>query len=313
MENLHLWKKHDSAVGLTAELTCTMTTVAEESAIRQKNMEWTICYHGKANGGIMKGRAEFLRLMFEDSGTPYQNSSDDLYGPNGMMDCFRGSVDAIAASVTDDRFPFPVMFPPAIWHRPKDGEEVLVNQVGACLIYLGDELGYAPGSTAEKARANSIMLNALDYIAEGRQSFHPVKNHMSYLDQKVEGDTASKEFSKTRMPTFLHHFNKVVLKNASPKSPIAGGENVTFADFCLFHVLHATVEQFNTEFYDKAWDHVDVPQLKEYYEWMKSRPKLQEYFSSDRCARKCCSFADSKSQLKICCRLTTFLSSCIFN
>jgi glutathione S-transferase len=262
-----------------------MTVVADESTIGKK-MEWTICYHGKANGGIIKGRAEFLRLLFEDSETPYQNCNDDLYGPNGMMDCFRGSVDAISASVTDEKFPFPVMFPPAIWHRRKDGEEVLINQVGACLIYLGDELGYAPVSTSEKARANSIMLNALDYISEGRQSFHPVKNHVSYHDQKVEADEASKEFSKKRMPTFLHHFNKVVLKNGSPKSPIAGGKNVTYADFCLFHVLHATVEQFNTDFYDKAWDRVDAPQLKEYYEWMSSRPKLQEYFLSDRCARK---------------------------
>jgi hypothetical protein len=86
--HLHLWKKHDSAVGLTAELTYTLTTVAEESASSQKNMEWTICYHGKADGGIIKGRAEFLRLMLEDSGTPYQNSSDDLYGPNGMRTAF---------------------------------------------------------------------------------------------------------------------------------------------------------------------------------------------------------------------------------
>jgi hypothetical protein len=29
--------------------------------------------------------------------------------------------------------PFPTFFPPAIWHRPADGEEVHINQVGASI------------------------------------------------------------------------------------------------------------------------------------------------------------------------------------
>jgi hypothetical protein len=31
--------------------------------------------------------------------------------------------------------PFPTFFPPAIWHRPAHGEEVRINQVGACITY----------------------------------------------------------------------------------------------------------------------------------------------------------------------------------
>lgn len=251
-------------------------------------VEWTLYYHVQHDGSKCKGRAEFLRLLFEDSSTPYKDCADDMYGPTGMMDCFRGSIAAIDASASDDRFPFPVLFPPAIWHRPKDGEAVLINQVGACMIYLGNKLGYAPLSETEKARANCIMLNALDYISEGRQSFHPVKNHMSYKDQKEQGDEVSKEFSCGRMLTFLHHFNKIVLKNMNPRNPVAGGESVTYADFCLFHVLDATKVQFNSEFYGNAWDNANVPSLKEYYEWIKSRPKLQAYLLSDRCIRKYC-------------------------
>jgi hypothetical protein len=37
---------------------------------------------------------------------------------------------------------------------------------------------------------------------------------------------------------------------------------VTYADFCLFHVLDATVNQFNTDFYEMAWDKADIPSLK---------------------------------------------------
>jgi glutathione S-transferase len=244
--------------------------------------EWTVLYHQPCK---FKGRGEFLRLMLEDKGVAYVNSADNLYGPKGMMDGFRGSFEAIQANV--DSVSFPVLFPPAIWHRPKDGEEVLINQTGACMIYQGDILGYAPATTAERARANAVLLNAMDYIAEGRMSFHPVKNSMSYHDQKEEGDRVSKEFAETRMKNFLYHFNKVVASHGGGgRTPVAGGTSLTYADFALFHCLDATVSQFNTEFYGMAWDNFDGKPLKEYYQWMKERPNLQAYFQSDRCARK---------------------------
>ena len=218
--------------------------------------------------------------MLEDAKVSYVNSGDNLYGPEGWMDMFRGS--AIESTANTSNAPFPALYPPAIWHQPRDQEPVFINQVGACMIYLGDQLGYSPETPAEKARANSILLNALDYISEGRSSFHPVKNSMSYNDQKEEGDKVSKQFSKDRMKKYLHHFNNVI-KRRGPSKPVAGGEKVTYADLALFHVLDATVSQFNKEFYDMAWDQTDVPDLKAYYEWMKSRPNIREYQSSDRC------------------------------
>ena len=225
--------------------------------------------------------------MLEDAGVSYVNSGDNLYGPTGYFDMFRGSVDAISSNQQQQEQAFPVLYPPAIWHRPPNGEEeeeVLINQVGACMIYLGEKLGYAPLSSAERARADCILMNAMDYIAEGRRTFHPVEDKKSYKDQKEEGDRVSKEFTKDRMKKFLHHFNKVVLKHGSQK-PVAGGEtnNLTYADFALWHVLDATVHQFNTEFYEMAWDKTNVPALKEYYAWIKARPNLKAYFESERC------------------------------
>lgn len=246
--------------------------------------EFTILYHFPKK---MKGRGEFLRLMLEDAGvTNYGNTDENLYGPDGMMDAFRGSIEGIDADTTD----FPLLFPPAILHRPSGGSEplVLVNQVGACMIYLGDVLGYAPKTNAEKARANCIMLNCLDYLADGRVSFHPVKNTASYHDQEEEGNRVSKEFTKDRMLKYLHHFNKVIKKTGGPEKPIAGGEAVTYADFVLFHVLDATKSQFNSEFYEHAWDKTveKLPLLKEYHEWIANRPNLKTYFESERCTRK---------------------------
>lgn len=245
--------------------------------------EWTIIYHGHA---ATKGRGEFLRLMLEDKGVPYANSSDDLYGPTGWFDAFRGSPDNIDSDINESKVPYPVLYPPAILHRPADGSPpVLINQVGACMMYLGEALGYYPATAAERARASSILMNCSDYIGEGRASFHPVDNFASYTTQKEEADKKSKEFTKSRMLVFLHHFNKVVAR-AGSSAPAAGGPHVTYADFALFFVLDATVSQFNTEFYEFAWDTANVAALKEYYDWMKDRPNLKAYFASDRCPRK---------------------------
>lgn len=247
-----------------------LASITSEVPKDTSSPEWTVIYHGPV---AFKGRGEFLRLMLEDKGVPYVNSAENLYGPTGIMDCFRQSPEAVAAL---DNAPFPVFFPPAIWHRPLDGEEVFINQVSACMVYMGEVLGYAPSTAAERGRAESVMANAIDYIAEGRRSFHPVKDAMSYKDQKEEGDRVSKEFAANRMLIWLHHFDKVMKKFNGPKSPVAGSD-VTYADFCLFHVLDATVHQFNTEYYEMAWDKAGVPALKEYYEWMKNRPNLQAY------------------------------------
>jgi glutathione S-transferase len=256
-----------------------MTDCAQDSTLTTPPAEWTVLYHGSGN---FKGRGEFLRLMLEDKCISFVESGENLYGPTGMMDCFRGSAQAVLEPQAVE-LPFPVFFPPGLWHRPGNGQEdVLINQVGAAMIYLGDQLGYAPSSSAERARATSVLLNALDYIAEGRRSFHPVENNMSYHNQKEEGDRESKIFSQTRMGIWLAHFEKTVQKFGGPETPVVGGKHITFADFALMHVLDATVSQFNTEFYDMAWDQQSVPALKKYLAWMKTRPNLQAYWKSDR-------------------------------
>jgi hypothetical protein len=65
-------------------------------------------------------------------------------------------------------------------------------------FYIGDVLDYAPATSAEER--DTVTLTPVDYISEGRASFHPVKNFMSYSDQE-EGDRVS-EFTQERMKSF---------------------------------------------------------------------------------------------------------------
>ncbi|CAE7797287.1 unnamed protein product [Symbiodinium sp. CCMP2592] len=222
-----------------------------------ESTEWTIVHVERP----WKGRTEPLKLLLEDAGVPYAVRCEEL-GPAISFDLWRGS----EAAITVDSTPFPVMFPPAIWHRPHDGEEVFVNTQIACMRYLGQCLGYAPSSAAEGARADQIAQNAVDYWVEGRVCFHPLdSSHLgSYSSQKEAAEKSSQEWSRTRMRLWLQHFEKVVSRDPGPRKPCAGGASVTFADFLLFHVLDATEAQFNSEHFSFAWDAAGCEGLKAY-------------------------------------------------
>jgi hypothetical protein len=47
---------------------------------------------------------------------------------------------------------------------PLGGERSLVNQVGACIIYIGDVLDYGPATSAEEARAECCHARVNDYL-----------------------------------------------------------------------------------------------------------------------------------------------------
>merc|ERR1712217_669958 len=113
---------------------------------------------------------------------------------------------------------------------------VFINQVPAIVRFLAGQLGYLPRGAVQTAMADEIMLNANDFVAEGRAVFHPVDNKGSYASQKEEADKTSKKFAQERLPVWLGHFEKVVKKlRRDGDGPILG--KMTYADFMLFHAL----------------------------------------------------------------------------
>ena len=244
---------------------------------------WTVLYHIAPPESAFKGRAEFLKIMLEDAAVDYHFTNKDLYGPDGYCDMFRDPAKkGNGDEVKPDTAPFPVVYPPVLWHRPGRGEEedVMINQVSACMAYLGAQLGYRPSSAAARARADCITANAVDYIASGRSSFHPVEDGASFHTQKDEGESCSKLWAASKMGVWLQHFEKVI-KRAGGK-PLAGGEGLTCADFAVFHVLDATEAQFNNEAYGRPWDSADIPASKAFKLAMEARPNLAAYFASER-------------------------------
>mmetsp|Transcript_44184 Transcript_44184/g.89221 ORF Transcript_44184/g.89221 Transcript_44184/m.89221 type:complete len:262 (-) Transcript_44184:97-882(-) len=246
---------------------------------------WRIIYHDVP----FKGRAEFVRLILEDAGVAYEESSDNLYGPSGVCDAFRAmgsDEDGLAAGaeqhVAADTAVWPVMFPPILHHKPSgDGEEVYVNQTPAILRYCAAQLGYVPETPAQAAKADQITLNVNDLFAECNQAFHPKDPKASYDSQKEEADKVSKAWAGGRLLVWLGHFEKVV-KRLCPEGggPLFG--KMSYADIALFHALDAVEAQFSSSDYGEAWLKADVPTLKKWKTWFAGRSQLKGYFGSER-------------------------------
>lgn len=256
--------------------------------VPESTAEWTLFYHGGSSYGKemnFKGRAEPMRLMFEEAGVAYTESGENLYGPTGLCDAFRGGTDSQGRSsveaVKADTAPFPVMFPPMISHQPKIGEAVFVNNTHPILRYMASQLGYLPSTPADTARADQIVANVVDFIAEGRLTFHPTDGVASYASQKAAADICSKLWSEGRLRVWLQHFEKV-LRRAAGAGPVVGS-SLTYADFALFFGLEAVEAQFNTDFYNHVFDNEDIPYSKAYALMMQKRPGIAAYKLSTRC------------------------------
>mmetsp|Transcript_27175 Transcript_27175/g.63220 ORF Transcript_27175/g.63220 Transcript_27175/m.63220 type:complete len:266 (-) Transcript_27175:76-873(-) len=246
--------------------------------------KWRLIYHDVN----FKGRAEFVRLMLEDAGIQYEETSENLYGPTGLCDAFRAAgsgAEGLEAgaekNIMADTSPWPVMFPPILHHTPPgDSPEeagTFINHTAAILRYIAARLGYMPEAVSDIAKADQITLDCMDLFAEVNQAFHPVNPKASYSSQKEEADKAVKAYAASRLLVWLGHIEKLILRlQPSGDGPLIAGK-ASFADFALFHTLDAVAAQFAD-----AWAGANVPAAKRWADWMRQRPSLQPYFASSR-------------------------------
>lgn len=220
---------------------------------------WQILYWpptdatGKTFAGA--GRAEYLRVMFEEAGVEYEEVN------GGIIDYFWKNLDLQ---------PTPVLAPPAI----RKGTFVL-SQTAVCAKHLAVEFGMYPSDLKDASHAEQIVATVHEFIAEGRMAFHPVKNTMSYHEQKEEAKPYIEAFKKERLPRYLAHFERCI--NSNTNSGFFVGAALTYVDLQVMVMLQVTKSQF-----PDAWEEVEIPSLKKFLERMESRPKQIEYMASSR-------------------------------
>ncbi|PVD30114.1 hypothetical protein C0Q70_09376 [Pomacea canaliculata] len=216
---------------------------------------WKLYYYDKQllQGG--PGRAGFVRLMFEEAGVPYIEENERIY------QLFRGG----------EWKGYPTFAPPLIQR-----DDFSLSQTGIICKYLGKKYGLYPTNEVDEWHAEQVNATIHDYIGEGRLAFHGKNWTASYFAQVEETKPYIEFFTKERLPNFLRHFENVLKANNGGHGFLFGN-NVTYVDLGLLHVLRATEAQF-----PEAWAAQSLPLLKAFKQRMEERPRIAAYINSDR-------------------------------
>ena len=210
----------------------------------------------------MPGRGEYIRLLFEASGTAYTDKTDakqvvQLISPGTTTTAHSGGIPPFA--------------PPILRH----GANTLF-QTPAIVGYLAPLLGLAPLGFAQH-QMNALVLTALDFCDEVHNTHHPVSVSLYYEDQVVEAKRCAAIFRKERVPKFFGYFERVLAAGGEGGGGWLIGGKISAADLVLWQVVDGVKYAF-----PKAAGRVmkDMPQLKAHYERVKEGVK--EYLASDR-------------------------------
>ncbi|KAF2016461.1 glutathione S-transferase protein-like protein [Aaosphaeria arxii CBS 175.79] len=227
---------------------------------------------------VIPGRGEFIRLVFEATGTSYKDiSNESKDGINAVLACKDDKL-----TVDDDGNP-PAFAPPALRvpGEGKDGKSLVLYQTPAILSYLGDKLDLAGEDEAEKHWVLSHALTALDLNNETHDTHHPISVGAYYEDQKDEALKRATDFRENRIPKFFGYFERV-LKGNEPQGEGKHlvGKKLSYADTTLWHVLNGLKFAFPKEVEAREKDY---PLLFEsFYTSVQERSGLKEYLASDR-------------------------------
>ncbi|GLC46199.1 hypothetical protein PLESTM_001839600 [Pleodorina starrii] len=202
----------------------------------------------------IKGRGEYVRLVFEEAGVPYV----DVGVKGGMQSvidfCWKGGNPG-----------FPVRAPPAI----RRGEFVLCG-TPVIMSYLGRQFALMP-PRSDHEEADAAHVDQDFYASHKLQ----VEESKSYI----------KQYGEERLPKYMRYWEDILARNPNPQASGRGGwrgfligSSITVADLALYQYM-AAAEQHYKQYYDA----VDAPRAKEHQRRIASRPRIVAYLQSDRC------------------------------
>ena len=212
----------------------------------------------------MLGRGEFIRLMFEVTGTPYIEVGKE--SPSKVFEMLDRSGKNPG---------IPLFAPPII----KKGDFTL-NQTPAIMKYLGKKFGLYPKTEELEAHADALMCFVTDLIAEGRLVFHARCFTESYYTQQDETKGHVKWFKTSRLPMFLKFLESSLTFNLKfHNEGYFIGNSLTYIDIAVWHTLIAAESQFPDTYGEIA---ESIPALVQFKGKIGSIPRIQEYLASDR-------------------------------
>jgi glutathione S-transferase len=215
----------------------------------------------------LQGRGEFIRLAFEDAGTPY----DDV-GRRPESD--GGGVAAIERLLEEPGRHLAPFGPPFLRHR-----SVIVAQTAAILEYVAPRIGVVPDDEASRLRAHQIQLTIADLLVEVHQTHHPLSGSLYYEDQKEEAARCAGAFIRERIPKFLGYFDRALDSSGRGRGRWLVGRACSYVDLSLFQVVAGLRYAF-----PRAMGRAErtFPRLGALHDAVAARPRLAAYLASSR-------------------------------
>jgi len=215
---------------------------------------------------IIQGRGECVRLALEESGAAYidiaRESGEDDAGVPAMLELLEGE--------TVERPPFA---PPFL----KAGR-LLLGQTANILQFLGQRHRLAPTGEAGRLWVHQLQLTLCDFVDEIHGTHHPIDGSLYYEDQRKESRRRTAKFLELRAPKFLGYFERVLERNPSSGTFLAGAR-LSYADLSLFQVVDGLRYAF-----PRAMKRLEkkIPRVVLLHGHVANRARVRAYLASDR-------------------------------
>ena len=211
-----------------------------------------------------QGRGEFVRLAFEEAGTPYVDVarlSGRGQGPDAVTRFIQN------ASVKHPPFAQPFL---------KAGR-LVIGQTANILLYLGPRLALAPKAPADRLWAHQLQLTISDLLKEIQDTHHPVAHGLYYHDQQAEALTYTRHFLAERLPKYLGYFERV-LGGASGRGCMVE-TTLSYVDLSMFQLLEGLRFSF-----PRTMQRVEsgYPGIVALHDAIAARPNIASYLASER-------------------------------
>eukprot|EP01091_Cochliopodium_minus_P005653 TRINITY_DN15555_c0_g1_i1.p1 TRINITY_DN15555_c0_g1~~TRINITY_DN15555_c0_g1_i1.p1 ORF type:complete len:254 (+),score=74.51 TRINITY_DN15555_c0_g1_i1:1-762(+) len=214
----------------------------------------------------LPGRAEFIRLIFEDAGVKYGDEPHTY-----------GNVDWEKFGVKQ---PIPFYAVPLLFYTNGNGNTIALSQTPNIASFLDSKLGFKK-TEEEKHQANQYFLTMMDLMTEFHDLHHPVTNLKLYDDQKEVSLMKVPSWRDVRMPKFLQYFEESLVFNKKGNGKFFVGEDCSYVDLALFQIVKGLQFSFPA-ILKKYEEEKKFPHVFDLANRVEQRKNIQQFLLSSR-------------------------------
>lgn len=216
----------------------------------------------------LPGRGEFVRLVLEAAGVPYDDVARRPKEEGGGAAAIMAQLGGAGAGLRP-------LAPPVLVH----GERRLAQMPNIC-AWLAARHGLVPDDHDVRAEALQLQLTLADLVAEAHDTHHPVAKGDYYEDQKPEAKRYAAQFVALRLPKFLKYFEAVLRANAVGGGVHLVGASLSYVDLSMDQVLRGLAYAFPRAM---AALEPEIPGLLALRDHVDALPRIAAYRASPRC------------------------------